>query len=124
VRLGVAGEADDADRAPVEVALGDDDLGATLGDALDPVAPLAGELERGLDALGAGVHRQDHVLAGELGELGAERAELIVVEGAAGERHAVQLLRGGRDHVGVAVAEVEGRVAGEAVEDSADRPCR
>jgi hypothetical protein len=94
-------------------------LARPFGHALDPVAPLAGELERGLDALGAGVHRQDHVLAGQLGQLGAQRAELVVVERAAGQRDPLQLLDRRGDDVGVAVAEVQRRVAGEAVEVAA-----
>ena len=67
--------------------------------ALHPVAPLAGHLDAGLDRLGAGVHRQHHLLAGELGELRAERAELVVVERAAGERDPVEL-RGARRRPG------------------------
>src|SRR5262249_54919565 len=68
------------------------------------------------DRLRAGVHGQDEVLAAQLGELVAERAELVVQERAAGQGHPVELLAGGRDEAGVAVAEVQGGVAGEAVE--------
>ena len=61
----VVGEADDGGGAAVEVALHGDDGGLAGRDALDLVAPLAADLDRGLDGLGAGVHRQDHVLAGQ-----------------------------------------------------------
>ena len=71
---------------------------------------------RGLDGLGAGVHRQHHVLAAQLGELRAERAELVVVERAAGEGEPVELRLAAAISVRVAVAEVERRVAGQHVE--------
>ena len=61
----VAGEADDADRAAVEVAVHDHDRRVPVGHALDLVPPAPGHLERRLDALGAGVHRQHHLLAGQ-----------------------------------------------------------
>jgi hypothetical protein len=82
VRDRVVGERDDRGGATVEVACGDDDLGRVEGHALDLVGPLASHLDRGLDGLGAGVHRQHHLGAGQLGELVAEGAELVVVEGA------------------------------------------
>ena len=65
-------------------------------DALDLVAPLAGGLDRGLDRLGAGVHRQHAVLAAQRGEVARERPELVVGERAARERHAVELRRARR----------------------------
>ena len=90
--------------------------GLVRGDPLDRVAPLARDLDRGLDGLGAGVHRQDHVLAGQGGELGAEGAELVVVERPADQGDPVELLVGRGEDLGVAVAEVQRRVAGQAVE--------
>ena len=69
VRDRVVGERDDGHGAAVEVAAGDDDLGAFLRHALDLVRPLAGDLDRRLDGLGAGVHRQHHLGAGQLGQL-------------------------------------------------------
>ena len=42
--------------------------------ALHVVGPLAGGLERGLDRLGARVHREDHLVAGQLAELAVVRA--------------------------------------------------
>ncbi len=115
----VVGEADDGGGAAVEVALHGDDRGLAGGDALDLVAPLAADLDRGLDGLGAGVHRQDHVLAGEAGQRLGEAAELVVEEGAAGERQPAQLLARDRDQALVAVTEVERGVAREAVEVAA-----
>ena len=52
-------------------------------------------------------------------ELGAERLELVVQEGAAGEGDPVQLTAGGLDEHRVGVAEVQGGVRGEAVEVAA-----
>src|SRR5690349_8900252 len=58
----------------------DDDRGLRLLDALHLVAPPAADLDGRLDGLGAGVHRQDEVLAGQAGERLRERPELVVVE--------------------------------------------
>jgi hypothetical protein len=69
----------------------DDDVAPPSRHALDLVAPLAGDLDRGLDRLGAGVHRQHQVLAAQLGQLGAERPELVVLERPAGQRDALEL---------------------------------
>ena len=80
------------------------------------VAPLARGLDRGLDRLGAGVHRQHHVLAGELGQPLREGAELVVVERPAGQGEAVQLRLGGLDEPRVPVPEVERRVRRQQVE--------
>ena len=117
----VVGEADDGGRAAVEVALHGDDRGLAGRDALDLVAPLAADLDRGLDGLGAGVHRQDHVLAGQAAQRLGEAAELVVEEGAAGQRQAPELLARDRDEALVGVAEVEGGVARQAVEEAACR---
>ena len=65
---GFAGEADDGRGAAGEVAGGDDDLGLPGRHALDLVGPLARRLDRRLDRLGAGVHRQRAVHAGERAE--------------------------------------------------------
>ena len=87
--------------------------------ALHAVAPGAGDLDARLDGLGARVHRQHHVFAGERGERRRERPELVVVERAARERDAVELGLGRRDERRMPVAEVDGRVRGEAVEVAA-----
>ncbi len=119
--VGVSGvrvgrEAHDRDRAAVEVAVEGDDHGLIGRDALDLVAPLAGRLDRGLDAFGAGVHRQDHLHAGHRREFGAERSELVVLERPADQGDPLQLTLGGRDQARVPVAEVDRRVGGEQVE--------
>ena len=87
----VRGEPDDRGGAAVEAARHHDDARAVLRDPAHLVAPLAGHLDAALDGLGAGVHRQHHVLAAQLGERGANGAELVVVERAAGERDPVEL---------------------------------
>ncbi len=78
--LGLIGHRDDRDRAAVEVVLAGDDLGLVLRDALDRVGPLAGGLDRGLDRLGTGVHRQRHVLAGQRAGALEKRPELVRIE--------------------------------------------
>ena len=119
--VGVVGEADDGGRPAVEVARRDDDLGLVGGDALDVVAPLAGDLDRGLDGLGAGVHRQHQVLAAQVAERGAEVGELVVHERPAGQRQLVELGVRRGEQGRVAVAEVERGVAGQEVEVAASR---
>ena len=55
------------------------------------VAPLARGFERGLDGFGAGVHGQGHLEAGELVQVAEEQRELVVAEGARGERDLLRL---------------------------------
>ena len=69
----------------------------------------------GFHCLGAAVHRQHHLHVGQLGELGAERPELIVVERAAYQRDPIELPARGRDETRMAMTEVERRVGGEHV---------
>ncbi len=104
---------------PWKFAVADDDRRAARRHALDLVAPLARGLDRGLDGLGAGVHRQHAILARKCRELAGERPELVVMERAARERHAIELRLGGRDKPRVAVAEVQRGVRGERVEVAA-----
>ena len=62
-------------------------------------APLARELDGGLDGLGARVHRQRHLEARERAELAQERPHAIVVHGARRQRHALRLLDERRDEL-------------------------
>ena len=94
-------------------------LAWSAGTPLTSVAPLAGDLDRGLDGLGAGVHRQHEVLAAQVAERGGEVGELVVHERAAGQREPVELGVRGREQARVAVAEVQRRVAGQQVEVAA-----
>ena len=115
----VGRERHDAEGAAVEVARADDDLGAVLRHALHLVAPFAHRLDRRLDRLGARVHRQDLVRVGQVRELLVEAAELVVAEGAAGQGQARGLLGQRLQDLRVAVALVDRRVGGEAVEVAA-----
>ena len=90
-RRRVVGERDDRGRAAVEIAATDDDLRAAGRHPLDLVTPLARRLDRGLDGLGARVHRQHPLRRADLGEAHAELAEAVVAEGAAGEGQAIEL---------------------------------
>ena len=85
---------------PVEVPVTHDDLRATFGHALHVVAPTPRGLERGLDGLGAGVHRQHQVHRAQLGQFLAERSDPVVVERAGGERHRIELRFRRADHAG------------------------
>ena len=100
----------------MEVPLEGHDDRLVRGHALDLVTPFAGRLDRRLHRLRAGVHRQHHLHARQRGEFGAERAELVMVERPADQRHPFQLALRGGDKPGVAVAEVEGRIRGEQVQ--------
>ena len=114
--LGRAREADEADRAPVEVALAGDDLGLIVRDALDRVAPLSGGLQRRLHRLGAGVHGERHVHAGEVVQVLAEQGQLVVAERARRQRHALRLVEHRRHDARMAVSLVDRRVGGQAVQ--------
>lgn len=103
----------------MEIAVGDDDVGAIRCYALAVGAPFAGDLDRGLDGLGTGVHRQYEIHAGQVGEVPAERTEAVVVKRPAGQGEAGQLFLGSGRQPGVGVAEVEGRVSGQAVQVAA-----
>ena len=96
----VGREADDGDGAPVEIIGADDDLCLALGDAFDLVAPLARRLHGSLDRLGARVHGQRHVVAGELVQFLVKQGELVVAEGARGQRDFAGLLDQRREDSG------------------------
>lgn len=117
--LVVGGEADDGDGAAVEVIGADDNLCLIGWDAFDLVAPLAGNLEGGLDGLGAGVHEERHLEAGEVVELLVEERELVVAEGARGKSDLVGLLDHGGHDDRMAVALIDGGVGCEAIEVAA-----
>ena len=69
-------------------------------DALDPVAPLAGDLDRGLDGLGAEFIGRIMSLPVRSARACGERAELVVVERAAGQRQPAELLLRAGDETG------------------------
>ena len=100
----------------MEVALADDDLGLVLRDALDLVAPLPGRLDGRLDRLGAGVHGQDLVFAGDLAQqLGKKWPSLSLLKSPRGQGDAVGLLLEGLDDPGMTMPVIEGRVGAEHV---------
>ena len=110
VAVRVAGHRDDGDGAAVEVAVGHDDEGLVLRDALHLVAPAAGQLEGRLDGLGAGVHRQKLVIAEVLGGHLLVGAQAVVVEGAGGQAQLLGLVAEGLHDLGVAVSLVDGGI--------------
>ena len=77
-----------------------EDDGLAVRYALAPVAPGAGGLDGRLDRLGPGVHRQGPIKADQVGEFGAERPELVGMDGARGEGQPVQLAVGHLDQRG------------------------
>ena len=112
----VGGEGHDRRGAAMEVAGHDDDGAPVLGQTLDPPTPAARHLERCLNRLRAGIHRQHKVFAGQGGEITGERAELIGVERPRGERQRVQLPLRRRHEPWMPVPEVERRIAGQRIE--------
>ena len=103
-------------RPPVKVVGGAEDEGLALLDALDLVGPLAGDLDGGLDGLGARVHGQHHVEAEDAADLLGPHGEHVVVEGARAQGQAAGLLGQGAHQLRVAVALVDGAVGGQEVE--------
>ncbi len=92
------------------------DLGLSLGHALDLIAPLARDLDGGLHRLRAGVHGQDFGRLSQRAQLLAERSKLIVTEGARCERQPGRLRHHRIPDLGMTMALVDGGVAGEAIE--------
>mmetsp|Transcript_36607 Transcript_36607/g.92793 ORF Transcript_36607/g.92793 Transcript_36607/m.92793 type:complete len:394 (-) Transcript_36607:31-1212(-) len=103
------------DRAPPEVILAEEHRRLVLGDALDVVAPPPGELDGGLPALDASVHRQHALVAEEARDEALVLAEHAVVEGARGERELGCLVAQRRKDLGVRVALVDRGVRREEV---------
>ena len=114
-RIWVGRHRDDGDRPTVEIVLGADDVLGPILDAFDLDAPAARGLERGLDRLGACIHREGHLVAGELAELFEEGAHTIVVESSARERATVELIADRIDDFRMPVALVDRRVGGEKI---------
>ena len=112
---GLRREADDRDRAAVEVVGAGDDLGPVLGNALLLVGPLAGRLDGRFDGLGAGVHGQDHLVASQVAELLGQQRPLVVAERARSEGQLAGLLDRARTMRGD-MALVDGRIAAQEVE--------
>ncbi len=87
-----------------------------LRDTFNLIPPLPRNLNRRLDRLSAGIHRQDHIKAEELGDELGEAGEDVVVEGARRQRQPAGLFGQGLDQLRVAVALVDGAVGRQEVE--------
>ncbi len=103
----------------MEVPFADDDLRAVGRDALPLVRPLARSLDRGLHRLGARVHRERLLVAGQGAELREEGAELVVVERSRGQGQPLRLLVERGENARVPMPLVEGRIGAEHVEVAA-----
>ena len=105
-----------AERAAVKIAGADDDLGLPVRHALHLVAPFAHRLDRALHRLGAAVHRQHLVRAGQRRDLLVERGNWSLWKA---REVSVSLLacshHRGQDFW-MAVALIDRRIGGEAVE--------
>src|SRR5215468_12431964 len=113
---GLRGEADDGRGAAMEIALRHNDLGAVATDALDPVAPTACRLDRGLNRLGSGVHRQGGVELRDAAKLFEERTELVAVVGARRHRQALRLLGEGLEDAGMTMTVADRRIGAHHVD--------
>lgn len=89
------------------------DNGLILGNALDLVRPLSGDLNCCLDRLGTSVHWQNHVEAEELGDKFGKAREDIVVESSRTQGQSRSLFCQSLDKLGVAMPLVNGTVCGE-----------
>src|SRR5207249_8824456 len=89
--LRVGREADDRNRAAMEVVLAGDDLGLSLMDALDAITPLARRLEPGLNRFYTGIDGERTVEFRELGQSLQELRQLVGVHRARGDREPLRL---------------------------------
>jgi hypothetical protein len=91
----------------VEAPIDADDPSLALLDPLLHVPPLSRQLDRRLDRLDAGVHREYHVVSEHLGDLLGVGAEVRRVEGSGGEGAEVCLRDQGLKQSRVAVSLVD-----------------
>mmetsp|Transcript_4707 Transcript_4707/g.15636 ORF Transcript_4707/g.15636 Transcript_4707/m.15636 type:complete len:291 (+) Transcript_4707:992-1864(+) len=110
VAVRVARGAAGCEGAAPKVVLGHDHLGRVVRDALDPVPPLAGDLDRGLPRLHSAVHREHLVVVEVGGDEPRVGAQLVVVEGPGGEGQRLGLVYERPHDVRVRVALVDRRV--------------
>ena len=99
---------------PWKLPAHDDALRMVRFNPLALVAPLARELDRGLDRLRPRVHRQHAVASAAPPPAQRSSVRAVVVKGAARQRQPFQLLRRRPAELRVAVAEIEGREADSA----------
>ena len=92
----------------MEVPLGAENDRAPLRYPFLFIRPLAREFDARFDRLCPGVHRQDHIIAKELGDLLGEGTKDGVVEGSRGQRQTLSLLHQGCHDARVAMALVDG----------------
>ena len=111
----IIGEADDGDGAAMEIVFANNDLLLAVFHAFDLGAPAAGSLQSGLNGLGAGVHGQNHVLAGGMAQGFIKIAQDGVVESAAGQSYFIQLILGRGHDLRVTVSEIVSGVSGQHV---------
>src|SRR5258706_2262849 len=103
-RARIAGKADNRDGAAMEIVIADNDLGAAVRDALDRMAPFSRQLEGAFHRFSAGIHRQHPVRPGKRTNFFIEGRQLIIAEGARGERKAGSLVDYSLPDAGMAVA--------------------
>jgi len=115
-RRRVGREAHDRRRAAVEVVACGKNRCVPGRDAFDPVAPASRRLDRGLDRLGAGVHRQCALEARNAAQLLEEGAEPIVVERPRRDAHARKLRLRRRHQPRMAMPVSDRRISAHEVE--------
>ena len=91
-------------------------LRSVVRDTLDVVAPSPRQLHGRLHSLGTCVHRQQFVVAEQLGGQLRVLSQRVIVECSGSERKSGSLLRQGGNYFGVRVTLVYGRVAAQEVE--------
>lgn len=113
--VGIGRHGNDSNGASVEVFSAGKNNGIAFRDVLLEVAPLAGELDGGLDGLGTSVHGEDLIETKVFGDVLGVLAKDVVVKGAGGEAKLLGLVAEGFDDLGVGVALVGGRVGAQEV---------
>ncbi len=114
--IGFRGETHDGRGAAVEISRADDHSGHPVCNALDPVTPTAGRLDRGFHRLGARVHGKHAVHPGEAAELFGEGAEAVAMVAARGDGEAACLLVQDLQDAGFVVAEAHRAVGAQEIE--------
>lgn len=100
----------------VEIVLNAQHNGFIVGDSLDLVTPLSGNLDTSLDGFSTGVHGQNHVIAKVLSDELCKFGEDIIVECSRAESQSARLLRQGLDELRMTMPLVDSRVGREEVE--------
>eukprot|EP00906_Rhabdomonas_costata_P033313 RCo046943 len=115
VAIGVVRKGDHGNRPSVKVVLRHHNAGLIFWHFLDIVPPSTSKLESGLTRFRSGVHRENLVVAQQLGDVLFELPQNVVVESTTGQGANVCLLLQSINNFGVAMTLVNSRVGTQKV---------